>query len=78
MNHAVTDNTVPEAIDQLDPDDRNDIHTIVSCRRIDAERSLIAQRAREAEENYTHGLVRSGSVHDLLSELNDENRKSNI
>ena len=33
----------------------------------DAERSLIAKRAREAEENYSRGQVRSGSVRDLLS-----------
>jgi hypothetical protein len=71
MTAAVTVNKVLEEIDQLDIDDRNYIHKILSCRLIDAERSLIAQRAREAEENYSHGLVRSGSVHDLLSELND-------
>jgi hypothetical protein len=71
MSTSVTVNKVLEEIDQLDIDDRNYIHKILSCRLIDAERSLIATRAREAEENYSHGRVRSGSVHDLLSELND-------
>ena len=71
MSTAVTVNKVLEEIDQLDIDDRNYIHQILSCRLIDAERSRIAKRAREAEENYSQGHVRSGSVHDLLSELND-------
>jgi hypothetical protein len=71
MTAAVTVNKVLEEIDQLDIEDRNYIHKILSCRLIDAERSMIAKRAREAEENYSQGLVRSGSVHDLLSELND-------
>jgi hypothetical protein len=71
MTAAVTVNKVLEEIDQLDIEDRNYIHKILSCRLIDAERSMIAKRAREAEENYSQGLVRSGSVDDLLSELND-------
>jgi len=71
MSTAVTVNKVLEEIDQLDIEDRNYIHKILSCRLIDAERSLIAKRAREAEENYSKGRVRSGSVSDLLSELND-------
>jgi hypothetical protein len=71
MSTTVTVNKVLEEIDQLDIDDRNYIHQILSCRLIDAERSRIAKRAREAEENYSQGHVRSGSVRDLLSELND-------
>jgi hypothetical protein len=71
MSTVVTVNKVLEEIDQLDIDDRNYIHKILSCRLIDAERSLIAKRAREAEENYSKGRVRSGSVSDLLSKLND-------
>ena len=71
MSTAVTVNKVLEEIDQLDIDDRNYIHQILSCRLIDAERLRIAKRASEAEENYSRGQVRSGSVNDLLSELND-------
>jgi len=71
MTPAVTVNQVLEEIDELDIDDRNYIHQILSCRLIETERSLIAKRAREAEENYSHGHVRSGSVRDLLSELDD-------
>jgi hypothetical protein len=71
MSTSVTVNKVLEEIDQLDIDDRTYIQKILSCRLIDAERSLIAKRAREAEENYSKGQVRSGSVSDLLSELND-------
>jgi len=71
MSAAVTVNKVLEEIDQLDIDDRNYIHQILSSRLIDAERLRIAKRAREAEENYSRGQVRSGSVNDLLSELND-------
>lgn len=71
MIPAVTVNKVLEEIDQLDIDDRVYICQIVSSRLIETERSRIAKRAREAENNYSHGHVRSGSVHDLLSELND-------
>jgi hypothetical protein len=71
MSSAVTVNKVLEEIDQLDIDDRNYIHQILSCRLIETERSRIAKRAREAGENYSKGHVRSGSVRDLLSELND-------
>ena len=71
MCPAVTVNKVLEEIDQLDIDDRTYIHQILSYRLIDAERLRIAKRALEAEENYSQGQVRSGSVNDLLSELND-------
>jgi len=71
MSTAVTVNKVLEEIDQLDIEDRTYIHQILSRRLIDAERSLIAKRARDAEKNYSHGHVHSGSVHDLFSELND-------
>jgi len=71
MSTTITVNKVLEEIDQLDIDDRNYIHQILSYRLIDAERLRIAKRALEAEENYSQGQVRSGSVNDLLSELND-------
>jgi hypothetical protein len=71
MSTSVTVHKVLEEIYQLDMDDLAYNHKILSCRLIDAERSQIATRAREAEENYSHGHVRSGSVRDLLSELND-------
>ena len=71
MSPAVTVNKVLEEIDQLDIDDRNYIHQILSYRLIEAERSRIAKRALEAEENYSQGNVRSGSVRDLFNDLND-------
>jgi hypothetical protein len=71
MTPAVTVNKVLEEIDELDIDDRNYIHQILSCRLIETERSRIAKRAREAEDNYSHSPVRSGSTRDLLSELDD-------
>jgi hypothetical protein len=71
MSTSVTVNKVLEEIDQLDIDDRTYIHQILSRRLIETERSRIAKRAQEAEENYSRGHVRSGSVCDLLSELND-------
>jgi hypothetical protein len=71
MSPAVTVNKVLEEIDELDIDDRTYIHQILSSRLIETERSQIAKRAREAEDNYSHGRVKSGSVSDLMSELND-------
>ncbi len=71
MSPSVTVNKVLEEIDQLDIDDRTYINQILSCRLIETERSLIAERAREAEDNYSRDHVRSGSVDDLLSDLND-------
>ena len=67
MSPAVTVNKVLEEIDQLDIDDRNYIHQILSCRLIETERSRIAKRALEAEENYSQGNVRSGSAQDLCT-----------
>ena len=69
MSPAVTVNKVLEEIELLDIDDRNYIHQILSYRLIEIERVRIAKRAREAEENYSHGHVRSGSIKELLSEL---------
>jgi len=71
MSADITVNKVLEEIDQLDIDDRTYIHQILSCRLIETERSRIAKRAQEAEENYSRGHVRSGSVSDLMSELDD-------
>ncbi|MDD5142506.1 hypothetical protein [Methanoregula sp.] len=71
MSSSVTINRVLEEIEQLDPDDRIYIHRILSSRLIETERERIAERARDAEKNYSLGQVRSGSVHDLMSELND-------
>lgn len=69
MSPAVTVNKVLEEIGQLDIDDRNYIYHILSSRLIETERLRIAKRAREAENNYSHGHVRSGSVNDLFGEL---------
>ncbi len=71
MSAIITVNKVLEEIDQLDIDDRTYIHQVLSSRLIETERSRIAKRAREAEENYSRGHVRSGSVSDLMSELDD-------
>ncbi|MEN6610554.1 MAG: hypothetical protein ABFC24_06920 [Methanoregulaceae archaeon] len=71
MSPAVTINRVLEEIEQLDIDDRIYIHQVLSSRLIETERARIADRVREAEKNYAEGKVRSGSVDDLMSELND-------
>ena len=71
MSAVITVNKVLEEIDQLDIDDRTYIHQILSRRLIETERLRIAKRAKEAEENYSRGHVRSGSVSDLLRELDD-------
>ncbi|MEN6610556.1 MAG: hypothetical protein ABFC24_06930 [Methanoregulaceae archaeon] len=52
-------------------DDRLRRHEVLSSRLIETKRARIADRVREAEQNYTEGNVRSGSVEDLLGELND-------
>lgn len=71
MSPAVTINRVLEEIEQLDIDDRIYIHQVLSSRLIETERARIADRVREAEKNYAEGKVRSGSVDDLMSGLND-------
>jgi len=71
MSAVITVNKVGEEIDQLDIDDRTYIHQILSRRLIDTERLRIAKRAKESRENYSRGHVRSGSVSDLMSELDD-------
>jgi len=71
MSPSVTINRVLEEIEQLDLDDRIYLHEVLSSRLIETKRARIADRVREAEQNYAEGNVRSGSVDDLLGELND-------
>ena len=71
MSPSVTINRVLEEIEQLDLDDRIYLHEVLSSRLIETKRARIADRVREAEQNYAEGNVRSGSVDDFLGELND-------
>ena len=71
MSPSVTINRVLEEIEELDLDDRIYLHEVLSSRLIETKRARIADRVREEEQNYAEGNVRSGSVDDLLGELND-------
>jgi hypothetical protein len=67
---AVSINTVLEYVDKLDSDDQQYLSELLHKRLIDSKRAAIAKRARQAKENERKGRCKTGSVKDLLADLN--------
>jgi hypothetical protein len=68
---AVSINTVLEYIDKLDSDDQQYLSELLHKRLVDSKRAAIAKRARQtAKENERKGRCKTGSVKDLLADLN--------
>nr|WP_321353153.1 hypothetical protein [uncultured Methanoregula sp.] len=68
---AVSINTVLEYVDKLDIEDQQYLQEIIHRRLLDAKRTAIVSRARQAKANLRKKVSRSGTAKDLLADLND-------
>ena len=71
QDEVVSLNTVLEYIDRLDIEDQQYLQEVIHRRIIDARRNRIVHRAQEARVNEREGRCKSGSVKELLADLND-------
>jgi coproporphyrinogen III oxidase-like Fe-S oxidoreductase len=69
-SEAVSLNTVLEYVDKLDIEDQQYIQEIIQRRLIEAKRSAIAIRAKDAKDNVRKNKSRCGTAKDLLADLN--------
>ena len=69
-SEAVSLNTVLEYVDKLDIEDQQYLQEIIHRRLIDAKRSVIVSRAKQAKANVRKHTSRSGTAKDLLADLN--------
>jgi hypothetical protein len=67
---AVSLNTVLEYVEKLDIEDQQYLQEIIHRRLIDAKRTAIASRAKQAKANVQKNKSRSGTAKDLLADLN--------
>lgn len=66
--------TFQEALDIVEslPDDQQEnLITIIRRRLIEHRREVLAERIREAREEYSRGEVRHGTVDDLMKEIDE-------
>lgn len=72
MKTSTQVNDILQAISDLNFDEQSYVAEIITKRISELRRSQIASRAKEAEENYRLGNVRTGTVEDLMmSSRND-------
>jgi hypothetical protein len=67
---AVSLNTVLEYVDKLDIEDQQYVQEIIRRRLLDAKRTAIVNRAKQAKTNVRKHASRSGTAKDLLVDLN--------
>jgi len=67
---AVSLNTILEYVDKLDVEDQQYLQEIIRRRLIDAKRSAIVRRAKQAKGSLKKKACRSGTAKDLLADLN--------
>jgi hypothetical protein len=75
-SEAVSLNTVLEYVDKLDIENQQYLQEIIHQeiihrRLIDAKRSTLVRRAKEAKGSMRKHMSRSGTAEDLLADLND-------
>jgi hypothetical protein len=69
-SEAVSLNTVLEYVDKLDIEDQQYLQEIIRRRLIDAKRSALVRRAKQAKDSMRKRTNRSGTAKDLLADLN--------
>ena len=67
---AVSINTLLEYVDQLDIEDQQYLQEIIHRRLLDARRTAIVSRAKQAKANVRKKVSRNGTAKDLLADLN--------
>jgi len=58
-----------EIVESLPEEQRESLMDIVKRRLIEEQRDRLAQRVKEAREEYKRGKIRKGTVDDLMNEL---------
>jgi hypothetical protein len=69
MQESMAINDIIENISSLPLEEQDFIVQTISKRIHEARRNEIADRVKEAEQNYKKGRVTSGTVKDLMSKL---------
>jgi len=69
-SEAVSLNTVLEYVEKLEIEDQQYLQEIIQRRLIDAKRSALVRRAKQAKGNVKKNQCRSGTAKDLLADLN--------
>jgi len=62
---------VLENLESMDVADQEYIKEILTKRLSELKRLQIADRAKEAEQNYISGKIKKGTIDDLWKDLND-------
>jgi hypothetical protein len=66
---AVSLNTVLEYVDKLDIEDQQYVQEIIRRRLLDAKRTAIVSRAKQAKTNVRKNISWCGTAKDLLADL---------
>jgi FKBP-type peptidyl-prolyl cis-trans isomerase (trigger factor) len=72
MQSSINLNQVLQNISELSVEEQLYLSELLQKRLIEVRRTEIANRVKEAEENYRSGNVRSGSVSDLMVLSDDD------
>jgi hypothetical protein len=72
MKSSINLNQVLQNISELSLDEQLYLSELLQKRLIEVRRTEIANRVKEAEENYRSGNVRSGSVAELMMLSDDD------
>jgi hypothetical protein len=70
VSDTVKINDILDQFDNLNFEDKEYLHDIISKRLIENRREQIKQAGIEAEKDYREGRAKSGTVADLLKDLN--------
>jgi hypothetical protein len=62
-------NKVIEEFSHLPPEDKEYVAEIIRKQVIEVKRDRLAERAREAKENFERGAVKTGTLKDLTEDL---------
>lgn len=72
MQNTVKVNDILQEVSHLTLDEQDFIVDTVNKRIHEARREKIAERGREAENNFNNGNVKSGTVNDLMKIINND------
>ena len=65
-------NKVIEEFSHLPPEDKEYVAEIIRKQVIEAKRDRLAERAQEARANFQRGSVKTGSLKDLMEDLDSD------
>ena len=71
MSNSNIDKVIEE-FSQLPPDDKEYVAEIIRKQLIEVKRDRLAERAREARRNLEKGTVKTGTVKELMEDLDSD------